>query len=49
MLPVMKPMVCIGPPNPSMNPPPHGTRHCQKYWPVVFGDMKLKVTVSCGP
>src|SRR5215469_135140 len=49
MFPVMKPMVCIGPPNPSMNPPPHGTRHCQKYTPLVRGDMKLKVTVSCGP
>ena len=30
MLPVMKPNVCMGPPNPSMKPPPHGTRHCQK-------------------
>ncbi len=30
MLPVMYPMVCMGPPNPSRKPPPHGTRHCQK-------------------
>ena len=30
MLPVMKPIVCMGPPNPVTKPPPHGTRHCQK-------------------
>src|ERR1700739_2919426 len=49
MLPVMKPMVCIGPPNPSTKPPPHGTRHCQKQSPVVRGVLKLKVTTSRGP
>ena len=30
MLPVMYPIVCMGPPNPSTKPPPQGTRHCQK-------------------
>ena len=49
MLPVMNPMVCMGPPNPSMKPPPHGTRHCQKYVPVALGVKKLNVIVSCGP
>src|SRR5277367_2240808 len=49
MLPVMKPMVCMGPPNPSMKPPPHGTRHCQKYSPPVLGVRKLKVIVLRGP
>src|SRR5215472_9011421 len=49
MLPVMKPKVCIGPPKPSMKPPPHGTRHCQKYVPGLLGVMKLKVMVRCGP
>src|ERR1700685_1284382 len=49
MLPVMYPIVCMGPPNPSRKPPPHGTRHCQKYVPAVRGVMKLKVIVMCGP
>src|SRR5271165_3407472 len=33
---------------PSMKPPPHGTRHCQKYAPVTLGVTKLKVIVWCG-
>src|SRR5580658_3052658 len=49
MLPVMKPIVCMGPPNPSTKPPPHGTRHCQKYSPGIFGVLKLNVIVWCGP
>src|SRR5580698_2774920 len=49
MLPVMNPKVCMGPPKPSMKPPPHGIRHCQKYVPARRGVMKLKVMVSCGP
>src|SRR5258707_11387507 len=39
----------MGPPNPSMKPPPQGTLHCQMYVPGVLGDLKLKVIVSFGP
>ena len=49
MLPIMKPSVCIGPPLPSRNPPPQGTKHCQRNVPVVFGVMKLNLITACGP
>ena len=49
MLPVMNPIVCMGPPKPSMKPPPQGILHCQKYSPVARGVLKLNVTVVCGP
>src|SRR5271166_2132030 len=49
MLPVMKPRVCMGPPKPSMKPPPQGIRHCQKYSPAILGVTKLNVIVVCGP
>ena len=49
MVPVMNPMVCIGPPNPSRKPPPHGSRHCQMYVPGWRGVRKLNVSVTCGP
>ena len=49
MLPIMKPSVCIGPPLPYRKPPPHGTKHCQRNVPVVFGVMKLNFTMECGP
>src|SRR5215831_19883523 len=44
----MYPIVCMGPPNPATKPPPHGTRHCQKYWPVDFGVMKLNCITRYG-
>src|SRR5216683_198238 len=49
MLPIMKPRVCIGPPLPSRKPPPHGTKHCQRNVPVVFGVKKLNFITECGP
>src|SRR5215831_8720135 len=43
-------MVCIGPPLPSMKPPPHGTKHCQrKVTPAVSGTLKLNVITEWGP
>src|SRR5215467_11661842 len=45
----MKPMVCIGPPKPVVNPPPQGIRHCQKYAPGVVGAWKLNFIVAFGP
>jgi hypothetical protein len=30
MLPVMKPIVCMGPPFPSRKERPQGTKHCQR-------------------
>ena len=49
MVPVMNPIVCMGPPNPSRKPPPQGTLHCQKKLPAVRGVRKLKFTTLCGP
>ena len=30
------------------NPPPQGTKHCQRKVPAVFGVLKLNVTTECG-
>src|SRR5215472_16849863 len=38
----------MGPPLPSTKPPPHGTKHCQRKMPPVFGVRKLNVTTECG-
>src|SRR5580704_13060260 len=38
----------MGPPLPSMYPPPQGIRHCQRYVPGL-GDMKLKVSWAYAP
>src|SRR6266487_340730 len=38
----------MGPPLPSRNPPPHGTRHCQRNTPAWSGVMKLKVSLAYG-
>src|SRR5690348_2278164 len=42
-------MVCIGPPLPSIKPPPHGTRHCQRKMPPCRGVTKLNDSTACGP
>src|SRR5690348_391087 len=42
-------MVCIGPPLPSMKPPPHGTRHCQRKMPLCRGALKLNDSTAWGP
>ncbi len=44
--PIIHPRVCMGPLLPSRNPPPQGTKHCQRYVPVVLGDMKLNVSTA---
>ena len=49
MLPIMKPMVCIGPPLPSRKPPPHGIRHCQRYVPALFRRHEAELLHECGP
>src|SRR6185437_10561916 len=42
-------MVCIGPPLPSMKPPPHGTKHYQRKMPPFRGALKLNVSTAWGP
>src|ERR1039457_7595725 len=49
MLPVMNPIVCMGPPNPSRKPPPHGTLPCQKNSPTARGVVKMNLITVCGP
>src|SRR5579875_1072473 len=39
----------MGPPLPSMKPPPHGMKHCQRIWPGVLGDMKLNFSMLYAP
>src|SRR5580704_1928136 len=41
-------MVAMGPPLPSRNPPPQGTRHCQRKSPPWTGLMKLNVSLAYG-
>src|SRR5689334_15887181 len=38
----------MGPLLPSMNPPPQGTRHCQRKTPAWAGLMKLNVSLAYG-
>src|ERR1700759_5763374 len=38
----------MGPLLPSMNPPPQGTRHCQRKTPAWSGVTKLKVSLAYG-
>ena len=45
----MKPSVDMGPPLPSRNPPPQGTRHCQTKTPALAGVLKLKLFTVWGP
>src|SRR5712692_7149146 len=39
----------MGPLLPSMYPPPHGTRHCQRKTPAWLGLIKLNVSFAYAP
>src|SRR4029077_12235939 len=34
---------------PSMKPPPHGTKHCQRKMPPWLGTLKLNISTAWGP